>query len=529
MKHKSRLVTTIFWSNIILIVIVLVVMTGITVYIEKEETNEEIDRNICELAIVMSEEPLLRSVFETGHVTDGAMQFLDKVIQEDDSVDYIVLADTDAIRLYHPDHTMIGQHFQGGDEGPALDGAELYVTEGKGSRENQRRCFVSVKDNSGKVLGFIMVSRYSKAIDAIIAKDTEKIIVIFIAATLFAAIIAFIISKKIRKELLGYEPSQIARMFLQREEVLDGLTEGILLVNSAGECEYANEAAGSLFGSRELHTIQPFVDTYARDSVRSMVTVMQETIRLDDRTLLMDILPVWNGDVYAGSLIEINDKSDSVRIAAQLTGVDQIIGALRASTHETKNRMHVILGLLQIGEIDEAIDFIQSAAGYDEEADHIRELIRNNTLAALLIGKRNRAKELGIDLRVRKDSFLCEKSKFLSSAELVTIVGNLIENSFDAIREKEEKTGSVTLYISENEHMLVIIVDDTGCGMDQNQIDLLMQGGYTTKGENHGIGMGLIRNIIKGYNGIIEIDSEKGEGTSISITIKDNDKHKREI
>jgi sensor histidine kinase regulating citrate/malate metabolism len=310
-------------------------------------------------------------------------------------------------------------------------------------------------------------------------------------------------------------------MFLQREEVLDGLAEGILLVNSDGECEYANEAAGNLFGSRELQLIQPFVDIYAGESVRSNKTVLQETIRYRDHTLLMDILPVWNGSVYVGSLVEINDKSDSVKMAAQLTGVDQIIGALRASTHETKNRMHVILGLLQIGEVDEAIDFIQSAAGYDAESDHIRELIRNNTLAALLIGKRSRAKELGVDLRVRKDSFLGEKSRFLSSAELVTIVGNLLENALDAIIEKGEKSGSVILYISENEDMLVISVDDTGCGMNQEQIDLLMQGGYTTKGDNHGIGMGLIRNIIKGFDGDIDIESEPGEGTSINITIKD--------
>ena len=237
MKQKNQLVTTIFWSNIILIVIVLLVMTGITVHIEKKDTNEQIDRNIRELAVVLSEEPLLRSAFKTGHVTDTTMQFLDTVIEEDGSVDYIVLADTDAVRLYHPDHTMIGKHFQGGDEGPALEGAEIYVTEGKGSREHQRRCFVSIKDDSGTVLGFIMVSRYSKTINELINKDIEKIIAIFLAAAIVSAIIAFVISKRIRKQLLGYEPSQIARMFLQREEVLDGLTEGILLVNNEGICE----------------------------------------------------------------------------------------------------------------------------------------------------------------------------------------------------------------------------------------------------------------------------------------------------
>lgn len=277
--------------------------------------------------------------------------------------------------------------------------------------------------------------------------------------------------------------------------------------------------AYEILGGNDLSRAQSFVDKYFRDNVLNQSESLQETIRTGDRTLLVDSLPVWNDSRYVGSLIVINDKTESIKMAAQLTGVDQIIGALRASTHETKNRMHVILGLLQIGELDEAIEFIQSAAGYDEEADRIRELIKNNTLAALLIGKRNRARELGIDLKVRKDSRLGEKSRFLSSAELVTIVGNLLENSFDAINEKEKGAREISLYINETDDVLVITVDDTGCGMTENQVQSLLRGGFTTKGENHGIGMGLIKNILKGYDGLLDIESEPGEGTSISITI----------
>lgn len=519
MKKKASLTRRIFWAYMILIIIILAIVAVITAVVEKNDMNDQIDQSIREKAIIISEEPLVQDAFVEEEVSAETMEFLDNAISKDASVDYIVLADTDSVRLYHPNHDLIGLHFQGGDEGPALEGSDIYITNGVGTREYQRRCFVSIKDDRGEVLGFIMVSRYVKTIRNLIWHQTSQLVLLFLIAVVVSSLMATLLSKAIRKQLLGYEPSQISRMFLQREEVLDGLTEGIILVNDQGVCEYANEAAGTIFGGRESEKIQPFIDEYVKDRIADKAPVLQQTIRRGDTTLLMDVLPVWNKDQYAGSLVEINDKTESIKMAAQLTGVDQIVGALRASTHETKNRMHVILGLLQIGELDEAIDFIQSSAGYDEESDHIRALIENNTLAALLIGKRNRAKELGIDLKVRKDSGIGSTSNYLSSADLVTIVGNLIENSFDAILESDSEVREISLYIKETEDMLVISCDDTGCGMTQEQIGSLMKGGYTTKGENHGIGTGLIRNIINGSNGTMDIESEPGEGTSITITL----------
>lgn len=519
MKSMS-LAKRIFWTYMIVVVLVLTGVTVATALLENRDMLDQIDQNIEEMAVIIAEEPFIRESFKTGSVSDETMTFLDNAIRNDPSIDYIVLADTESIRLYHPDHKLIGKHFNGEDEGPAIQGSDIYITDGLGTSEYQRRCFVSIKDDDGTVLGFIMVSRYAKTIRKLIFQQTRDFGLMFLISVITAAFIATLLSKAIRKQLLGYEPSQISRMFLQREEVLDGLAECIILVNDKGICEYGNEVAGKIFGGRDAEHIQPFIDEYVKARTLNKEAVLQQTIRIGDLTLLMDVLPVWNNDHYAGSLVELSDKTESVEMAAQLTGVDQVIGALRASTHETKNRMHVILGLLQIGEIDEAIEFIQSSAGYDEEADHIREHIQNNTLAALIIGKRNRAMELDIDLRLRKDSFLSEQSQFLSSSELITIVGNLIENAFDAINENDSGIREISLYIKETDEMLVISCDDTGSGMTREQIDLLMKGGYTTKGENHGIGTGLIRNIISGYNGSMDIESEPGEGTSISVTLR---------
>jgi sensor histidine kinase regulating citrate/malate metabolism len=274
-----------------------------------------------------------------------------------------------------------------------------------------------------------------------------------------------------------------------------------------------------LLGGDDPGKTKHFVDSYVAAYIYSKEYVSNQTIRFADRTLLMDILPAKSRQRYIGSLVVLRDKTETTKMAAQLTGIDQLIGALRASAHETKNRMHVILGLLQIGETQEAISYIQSSVESDDETANIRNTIRNNTLAALLIGKRNRARELGIEFTVRKDSFLGENSSLLTSADLVTITGNLIENSFDALEGVSNRPKEVTLFIREDENGLFISVDDTGCGMTDEEKEKYLDQDFTTKGEGHGIGGRLIRNILKGFDSELEIESEPGEGTLVNIMI----------
>ena len=523
MFKKLTLPGRIFISFLILIFFVLLLSGSCVLLIQMRTTSAVVDSSIKEMSIAVTSNPDVKQAFEDGKVSDETMRYLDGLVKNERSVDYIVLAKPDGIRLYHPDHSMIGKHFSGGDEKKAIEGSGDYITDGKGSREYQRRYFSSMKDDDGNVLGFVMVSRYSRSISELKQRQMIYIIGIFIISVIMAGIIALIVGRRLQKQLLGYEPSQIARMFMQREEVLDGLEEGLLLINERGVCEYSNESAIHLLRTDDSDRISEFVDEYVSSYIASKESVSKQTIRWTDHTLLMDILPAESKRRYIGSLVVLRDKTETTKMAAQLTGIDQLIGALRASTHETKNRMHVILGLLQIGETDEAISYIQSSVEEDEETSNIRHIIKNNTLAALLIGKRNRARELDIDFKVRKDSYLDKYSKLLTSADLVTIIGNLIENSFDAMEDVHDRDREVTLFVKEDENGLLISVDDTGCGMPEEIRSKLMNETVTTKGEGHGIGTGLIRNILRGFDSSVEIESVPDEGTLINIMIKASD------
>ena len=77
----------------------------------------------------------------------------------------------------------------------------------------------------------------------------------------------------------------------------------------------------------------------------------------------------------------------------------------------------------------------------------------------------------------------------------------------------------MTLFIKEDENGLFISVDDTGCGMTAEEKEKYLDQDFTTKGEGHGIGGRLIRNILKGFDSELEIESEPGEGTLVNIMI----------
>ena len=122
-----------------------------------------------------------------------------------------------------------------------------------------------------------------------------------------------------------------------------------------------------------------------------------------------------------------------------------------------------------------------------------------------------------MELSVRSDSLLKESNPWIGTRDLVTIIGNLIENAFDAVEEKEDLR-EVTLYVRQEEDGLIISVDDTGSGMTEEQIEKVLSGRFTTKGEGHGIGLSLIRDIVQKHSGYLDIQSDFGEGSSFTVS-----------
>ena len=209
-----------------------------------------------------------------------------------------------------------------------------------------------------------------------------------------------------------------------------------------------------------------------------------------------------------------------MRQAEQLNGSRHIISALRANTHEFMNKLQVISGLLQIRRYDDALDYIGAiSATQSELISPVLQCIQNHTVAALLLGKLTNTRELKIQMTLLEVSALPEHSLYLSTADLVTVLGNLTENAIEAI---DAQTGdgprSLVIQITEDDNGLLIMVSDTGTGIAPADLDRIYLSGYSTKAqEGRGVGMALIQEVVTRRQGSIEVDSEPGCGTTFTL------------
>lgn len=466
----------------------ILLLLGVTIIPRRLHSfNTELDDRIALTARLVAESSDAVDALTAGRTPADWMAHLDALSAETVGIDYVVVADCTGKRIYHPRHELIGQQFVGGDETATEQGGAPYITTGTGTAELQRRAFQTVYNKAGEPIGFVMVSSSVSTIQNKKLELLRSFLLVFAPALAVGLGSSWLLARSVRDALLGHEPGTFAQMYLQREEVLDHLSECLLAVAPDGRLLFANAQTKKLLPEAKLPADFPLWSE-VRTAFAAGTPCSDRLIEWAEYIFLAKTVPLDK----TGVLVILRDHTEYTRIDQQLTGTNHVIEALRANTHEFLNKLHVISGLLQIGETQKAIAFINGVS--EDVEDNYQGIIRqlhNRTVAALVLGKVSHARELGIQFSLRRDSTLPAHSAYLSSRELVTIVGNLVENAFEAVKAAPLK--QVGLFIGEDAHGLTITVDDTGHGMTKEQIATVRQRQYTTKGDGHGFGLRLIQ------------------------------------
>lgn len=515
---KISLTKKLLISYIVLVLAVSVLSVVMVLPGQLQTMNQHLEETLSRVAYILAHDTEIIGALRAGEFPQPLRERLRGISEmTHDTIDYIVVADKNSTRLYHPDRKLIGGKFAGGDELSALSGkAENYVTTQQGHPDIQKRAFNVVRAENGEILGFVMTSTSTKKIEA------HKWEMIFRAGGLmtFSLItglfLAAGITVSVRRILLGYDPTTFARMYLQREEILDKLYESIFVVNTNWRVIYKNLPSKSYIKTETLAESSPLFP-YISDCFKSNELIPWSPVELNEKSLLISLVPLRPMESLDAVMVILRDRTEIVKLTEKLTGSNHLVDALRANTHEFRNTLHIIAGFLQLEKIEDAKEYI-SKEWAKGSGQNILRFIKDKTIAALLIGKANRATEMDIEFELRSDSYLPENNKFLTSNELMLIVGNLIENAYEAIGDSKGAR-QVEFFINAEPSGLTISVDDTGCGMTEEQAQKILSSAFTTKGAGHGYGMRRIREIVDRHGGYLNIESEVGVGTSITVNI----------
>jgi len=469
---------------------------------------------------------------EIGHALSEKDQ--DKVIQpivknyldSIDDITFIVVADMDRVRYSHPFEDRIGKKIVGGDEDTIIQTGEPYISESVGTLGESLRAFVPI-NYKGEQVGFVVVGTLTKSLAVAkqeILNDAFMWILISLGIGVFGS---FLIAKSIKKSLLGLEPKHIVKLFIEKARMLDAIHEGIISIDNEGKITLINESALNILGIKEIdlaHAKGAFVEDVFPTSRLTNVLKTQESEHdreqsINGRVVVTNRIPIINNGEVLGAIATFRDKTEIINIAEELIGAKQIVQALRSNSHEFLNKIHVIMGLVQIKEYDEVESYLKSVISYQQNMiTNVVSSIKDPTIAGLLFGKISRASELGAVIVLDKRSKLNKFHGSIESATLIIIIGNLIENAFFALNDI--KGGKhINLFIFEDQTSIFIEVEDRGIGIEKENLNKMFQNGYSTKPGSNGTGLYLVKNIVEESNGEIEVDSEIGVGTIFRITI----------
>lgn len=492
----------------------------ITLHFSLSTFQEQVESSLAATASSLADSTMVHQAFQNGCCSEELTSYLDDVVAKTANLDVITIADTNSIRLYHVNHARIGERFVGGDEARALQG-NSYFSDAEGTLGMQHRYLTPVRDEDGTVLGLILTSTTMNQLQALKSEIISAYLKMAVFLALALGALSGGLSLLLRHMLLGFTPQELASTYLTQNEVFNNLEEGIVSVDGQGCIQLMNQAAERILGQRsELlagMTLDALLQTADGETILGRPG---ENIPTSRPNILANCIPLEKDGKRTGTTLILEDKSETMRKAEQLNGTRHIISALRANSHEFMNKLQVISGLLQIGRVTDALNYIQDASLVQAKAiGPIMQHIQNPNVAALLLGKQNNARELDIRLTLLPNSSLPEHSRYLSTNDLVTVTGNLLENAIEAVNAQSTGTPrNIDLQITEDDSSLLLLVSDTGIGIPDCLLDQIYKFGFSTKAaEGRGVGMSLIQDIVSRRGGSIEVDLEPGDGTTFTL------------
>ena len=377
-------------------------------------------------------------------------------------------------------------------------------------------------NNNYDIIGMVSVGYLVENVLQVTQEYLEKelfYIWIFITVGLIAAIL---IAQGVKKATFGLEPIEIAGLFQEREAIIASIREGIIATDAKGTITLLNQTARDQLGEELLGQSigDKFRDIDFFPVLEKGEQILNREIVIDGIDMLLNMVPIAHGDDISGAVATFRRKDEIDLIAKELSQVQAYSDMLRAQTHEYNNRLHAIVGMVQMEAYDEVLDFIsEETTGHRLLVRFLTEAVPDPTLSSFLIGKYMHASELKVEFNIDPEGQMLDLPDSLNRHQLVTVLGNVINNAFDAALAGE-RPPRVDLFMTDFGNDLIFEISDSGAGVPEKMRDTIFERGVSSKGgEKRGYGLHLVNNTLKALHGGISIQTAEIGGALFVIEI----------
>lgn len=508
-----------------LILFVVILLTGIFAYLEYQETQMQKKQLALQTAKTVSFMPTVKEAFLSKESFGDVQRIAEQVRAQSGAVS-IIVSNQDEIMYSHPDSDEIGEKIKGNDNYKALVFGGYYNSETSGRLGAVIRGKAPIFIDKGKyrkLVGVVTVGFSKEKIQGMLIKKLIQSSMFSLVVIVLGAAGGVLLAKNIKKDTLGLEPYEIASLYRERSAILLAIKEGVLAVDESGNITMLNSTAQELLGLTNQAINRPVEECLPNTRMlcvlKTGVQEKDQEMVINDKVIIVNRTPVIENNEIVGVVSSFRDKTEIQDMINTLSEVRIYSEDLRAQTHEFKNKLYVLSGLLQLGKYNEAIDMIQEESLVHKDQSRVLfDQIHDSKVQAILLGKISKASEKKVDFVVDENSSLQPLPGHIGTSQLVTIIGNIIDNAFEAVATTNEM--NVSFFAVDLGHDILFEVSDSGIGITKDQMYHIFEKGYSMKGtKDRGYGLVNVQKVVSQLNGNIEIKNLNGGGTIFTISI----------
>jgi sensor histidine kinase regulating citrate/malate metabolism len=502
-----------------LMVLVVVVAAVTLAYVDARRAQIDSARGrALAVAEAVADAPTVRQALRRADPSRTIQPYAEQV-RRDSGTDFVVVMDLDRTRFSHPDPARIGEPFIG-DLGDAPDGG-VFTQEYAGTLGPSMRAVVPVFDR-GTVVALVSAGITMDRIEGQIRGRVLGILLAALAVLGIGAVGTWLISRRLKRQTHGLGAGEITRMYEYYDAVLHAVREGLLLVDLQGRVQLVNDEAARLLSLppdvRRRRVSELGLPESLTASICSSDARPDEIHVVGDYVLVVNQAPArWQGrDV--GSVVTLRDHTEIQAVAGELDTVRGLAESLRSQNHEAANRLHTVVSLIELDRTEEALDFATAElAAAQRLTDRVVGSVDEPVVAALLLGKTAQAAERGIDLAISPETRVSEL--FVDPRDMVTVLGNLLDNAFDAVAESAVR--KVVVEVLADAAELTVRVGDSGPGLEPGEAERAFERGFSTKPSDgavgRGLGLALVGQVVRRYGGVVEVGTADLGGAQFDV------------